>query len=267
MVVEKKKQKSSLRADMPFLEHLEELRGVLIQSAVAVVLLAVGGWFVSAPVLKFITAPAGKLVFLGPTEAFTLRIKVALFCGLFAGLPFVLYKLWGFAAPGLVQNEKKVLSIVVVGSTGLFLAGSAFSFFIIMPIAFTFLLGFGTEFLSPMISASNYFGFVTKLCLALGVLFQLPLVVSILTWIGVLDPRWLLKNWRYAIISIALVSALFTPPDIASQFLMGLPVIGLYFFSAFLSILIDRRKKRDAADEDDDENRDDGESDDGGEET
>ncbi len=123
-MVEKKKQKASLRADMPFLEHLEELRGVLIQSAIAVVLLAIAAWFVSAPVLKFITAPAGKLVFLGPTEAFTLRIKVALFCGLFAGLPFVMFKLWGFAAPGLLQNEKTMLGVVALGSTLLFLAGS-----------------------------------------------------------------------------------------------------------------------------------------------
>lgn len=237
-------EKTTLRADMPFLEHLEELRGVLIQAAAAVVVLALGAWFVSEPVLTFITAPAGKLVFLGPTEAFTLRIKVALLCGLFVGLPFVLFKLWGFVAPGLMQDEKKLVSVVVGGSTVLFFTGSAFSFFVIMPIALGFLLGFQTEHLQPMISAGNYFGFATKLCLALGILFQLPLVVSMLTWLGVLEPRWLLRNWRYAIVSIAVVSALFTPPDVASQFLMGLPVIGLYFFSAFLSIIIHKRKLR-----------------------
>ncbi len=236
-----------LRGDMPFLDHLEELRGVLIWSAAVVVALAAGAWFVSSPVLERITRPAGKLVFLGPTEAFTLRIKVALVTGLFAGLPFVLYKVWSFIAPGLLANEKKLLVVVVGGSTLLFVIGSLFSFFVIVPIAFSFLLGFGTSYLTPMISAGNYFGFVIKLSLALGIVFQLPLVVSLLTWIGILQPRWLLGNWRYAIVVIALVSALFTPPDIASQVLMGLPVIGLYFLSAFLSVLIDKRRKKDAA--------------------
>ncbi len=261
MEQEQKKQNTRLRADMPFLAHLEELRGVLIHSAIAVAVLGIASWFVSEPVLRFITDPGGELVFLGPTEAFTLRIKVALLCGLFGGLPYILYKLWGFIAPGLMLNERKMIAIVVGGSTILFFAGSAFSFFIIMPIALRFLLGFQTAFLTPMISASNYFGFVTRLCLALGIVFQLPLVVSLLTWVGILEPRWLLSNWRYALVSIALVSALFTPPDIASQFLMAVPVVGLYFFSAFLSMLIARRKKEiDGKDAEEGENRSDGEA-------
>ncbi len=239
---EDRKGKSSGK-DMPFLEHLEELRRVLIQSSLVVVVLAIGAWFISKPVLEIITKPAGQLVFLGPTEAFTLRIKVALLTGFFIAFPFIFYKIWTFVAPGLFKDERYILAIVVVGSSFLFTVGACFGYFILIPIALKFLLGFGTDFLEPMISAGNYFGFATRICIALGVVFQLPLVVSLSTWAGFVDPRWLLRNWRYAILGIALTSALLTPPDIASQALMGLPILGLYFLSAFLSLFIEKKKK------------------------
>lgn len=238
---------------MPLLDHLDELRGVLLQSSIAVVVLAIGSWFISRAALDILIHPAGKLVFLGPTEAFTLRVKVSLFIGFLAALPFLLYKVWSFVAPGLFSKEKRVLGILTSGSTVLFFVGASFGFFILVPIAFAFLLGFGTENLTPMISAGNYFGFVTKLVMAFGIVFQLPLVIALLTWADIVSPDWLLKNWRFAIVSIALCSALLTPPDIASQILMGLPVILLYFISAGLSMIIYRRKRKSDEDEPEDE--------------
>ena len=257
---ENKKEKERtgpMRREMPFLEHLEELRGVLLQSLIVVSLLAVGAWFISKPAVEILTRPAGELVFLGPTEAFTLRLKVALFIGFFVALPFVLFKVWSFIAPGLFDKEKKMLSLVVLVSTLLFLVGALFAFFVMIPFALTFLLGFGTETLRPMISAGNYFGFVTKLVIAFGIVFQLPLVVSMLTWAGIVKPDWLFRNWKFALVIIAASSAVLTPPDIASQMLMALPVTMLYFLSAFLSLAIAKRKREsEEASAEEDENGD-----------
>ncbi|MFH1681389.1 MAG: twin-arginine translocase subunit TatC [Candidatus Eisenbacteria bacterium] len=243
---------------MPFLEHLEELRSVLLQSALAVACLALGGWFVSEPALDLLTRPVGSLVFLGPTEAFTLRLKIALLLGFFAALPFVLYKVWRFVAPGLFERERRIIVLIVGASTLLFVAGAAFGFFVLVPIAIRFLLGFGTETLLPMISAGNYFSFVTKLLIGFGVVFQLPLAVSLLTYLGVLRPEWLLRKWRYAIVLIAAASAVLTPPDIASQILMGVPVLALYFLSTLLSFAVRRRGESDGSGAGDEEEEDEG---------
>lgn len=240
---EKAKEKRGSK-EMPFLDHLEELRGVLLQSFLVVGALAVGAWFAAPGAVDILTKPAGNLVFLGPAEAFTLRLKVALFLGFLVALPFVLYKAWSFVAPGLFEKERKALGLVVVASTLLFAVGAAFGFFVLVPFAFEFLLGFATENLRPMISAGNYFGFVTKLVLAFGVVFQLPLVVSMLTWAGLVKADWLLRNWKIALVVIAICSAFLTPPDVASQMMMGVPVTALYFLSAGLAVLIERRKKR-----------------------
>ncbi len=243
-----KKQSDLLRKkDMPFLDHLEELRGVLLQCVVVVGVLAIGAWFVSEPVLRAITRPIGNVVFLSPTEAFTLRVKVSLLTGFLAALPFVLFKAWTFVAPGLVQTERRFLTIAVFGSTVLFLGGASFAYFALIPLALQFLLAFGGDYMVPMITATSYFGFVSKLTLALGIVFQLPLVVAFGTYAGVIQPQWLLKNWRYAIVIIAFLSAAITPPDIASQILVGGPVVGLYFLSAAVSLLIRRRKKEQEA--------------------
>jgi len=243
------------RKEMPFLDHLEELRRVLLHSFFVIAVLAVGGWFLAERAIRILIEPAGVLVFLGPTEAFTLRLKVAVAIGFLIALPFVLYKVWTFVAPGLFEKEKTILSFVVGGSTLLFFGGAFFGFAVLVPFAFRFLLGFRTENLQPMISAGNYFAFVIKLVIAFGIVFQLPLVISLLTWAGFVRPGWLLKHWRIALVIIAACSALLTPPDIASQMLMAIPVTSLYFLSALLSLLIARRKKnRDReVDEDEDE--------------
>lgn len=231
------------KKDMPFLDHLEELRGVLLQCVIVVGVLAIGAWFVSDPVLRAVTRPIGNVVFLSPTEAFTLRVKVSLLTGFLAALPFVLFKAWTFVAPGLVKTERRFLTIAVFGSTILFLGGAAFAYFALIPLALQFLLAFGGDYMVPMITATSYFGFVSKLTLALGIVFQLPLVVAFGTYAGVIQPQWLLKNWRYAIVIIAFLSAAITPPDIASQILVGGPVIGLYFLSAGVSMMIKRKTK------------------------
>lgn len=272
MAGDRKRSGRADRKEMPFLEHLEELRGLLLQSALAIVLLACGAWFFSERALDYLVEPVGTLVFLGPADAFTLRLKVALLLGFLASLPFVLYKVWGFVAPGLFEGEKRAIALTVAGSTVLFLGGAAFGFLVFVPIAVRFLLGFATETLRPMISATSYFSFVAKMLLAFGIVFQLPLVVVILTYFGLLQPEWLLRQWRYAIVLIACVAAVLTPPDVASQVLMGLPVVALYFLSVALSFAIRRARRREkersddeeAADADD-EGEDDGEAEDEGE--
>ena len=221
---------------MSFLDHLEELRRALLTSLAVVLVLASAAWFVSGPALELLirTAGVGELVFLSPTEAFLTRIKVAFVLGLLAALPVILWRLWRFVLPALYAREARAIGFTVGLSTTLFLGGVAFAYLTVVPLAVKFLLGFGTPSLVPMISAGQYFGFVSKLCLGFGAMFQLPLVAMILGRIGLLTSKFLLDKWRHAIIVLAVVSALLTPPDLISQLLMLVPVLLLYGVSILL---------------------------------
>lgn len=230
---------------MPFLEHLEELRGALLASAFAVVLTSSAAWFVSGPVLEFLIRPVeGGLIFLSPTEAFTTRVKVAFVLGILLALPYVLHRAWRFVLPALYRREANALRMLVFGSTTLFLLGLALAYVGVVPVAIRFLLGFGTHSLRPMLTAGQYFGFVSKVCLGFGIVFQLPLVLSVLAWFGMVSSQGLLRKWRLGILIIVIVAAILTPPDVASQLLMAIPVVGLYFLSIVLVRRIEGRRSR-----------------------
>jgi sec-independent protein translocase protein TatC len=231
---------------MSFLDHLEELRVVLIVSIASILLLSIGAWFFSTPILDILisSVPVEGLYFHSPTEAFVVRIKVSLVVGFLIALPIILYKIWSFVSPGLFRSERRVLLPLGATSTLLFYGGVAFSYVILIPIVIRFLLSFGTDYLTPLISVSEYFIFVARLCLAFGIVFQLPLVIFILSVLGILNPRSLLKQWRWAVVICFVVSAMLTPPDLASQLLMALPMIVLLLAGILLSMLALRKKEK-----------------------
>jgi sec-independent protein translocase protein TatC len=258
---------------MTFLEHLEELRHVIIHSVIALLVALAASWFTSKWVLDWLiryTMPEGiPVVFLSPAEAFVNQLKVALAVALMLALPYIASRLWQFIVPGLLSHERKVIMPLSIASTILFYLGILFAFLTLVPIVIKILLAFGTGNLVPTIAIGYLLAFVLKLCLACGLVFQMPLVIAVLTHLGLVTPEWLMGRWRYAILIIFLLSAVLTPADAASQLILGLPVTGLFFLSVGVSKVIARRRiqrieeeyARGDHDEDDDDDDDDDDGD------
>lgn len=232
--------------EMGFLDHLEELRSVII-SIIAVWLgSSIVIWFLSGRLLDFLlsTIPVESLYFNAPVEAFMIRLKLSFVAGFLVSFPFVLFRVWAFVAPGLFEHERRVVFPLILPSAALFYAGVIFAYWVMVPIVLGFLVRFGTEMLAPLISVSKYFEFVARTCFAFGLVFQLPLVIIFLTWSGVVSSRTLLRQWRWAVLAIFVAAAVLTPPDPASQLLMALPLVVLFLASAVLALLIERRRSR-----------------------
>lgn len=233
-------------SSMGLLDHLGELRTVLIHSFLAGVVATILCWFWSADLLDIMIMPIKDqgVYFTSPNEAFLTRLKLSGAVGLFVVAPFIFFKIYGFILPGLYQRERKVVTPLLLVTTVLFYTGVSFAFFVVIPQVISFLLGFGTEGLLPLIGVGPYFGFVARLCLAFGLVFELPLLVLALSWIGVVNPRVLLHTWRYAVVAIAFLSAVLTPPDVVSQVMMAGPVLILYISSVLVALVVTRRKRK-----------------------
>jgi sec-independent protein translocase protein TatC len=177
-------------------------------------------------------------------EAFMIRMKISFVLGLMLAFPYVLFKVWSFVAPGLFSFERKRVYPFMMSSTTLFYAGVLFCYLILIPIVLGFLLGFGTEYLNPLLSVSSYFNFVARLCFVFGVVFQIPIVVLILSSLGLVTPRFLLRQWRYGVLVIFAGSAVLTPPDAISMVFMAVPILLLYILSILVAFVVVRRKRR-----------------------
>jgi sec-independent protein translocase protein TatC len=239
--------------EMTLIEHLSELRNRLFITIGAVALGAVAGWFLYAPVFRFLRQPfcdfmvdhpqlainpddPCRLVYSTPTEPFLLKIKVVLFLGLAVALPVVLYELWRFVTPGLTQRERRYAIPFVVSSVFLFILGAAFAFWT-LPRALNFLLGFaGTEGFVAALSIDKYIGFTMLVMLAFGLSFEFPVVLISLCVVGVLSSRQL-AHWRhYAILFIAVAAAVITPSqDFVTMTAMMIPLIIFYELSIWIS--------------------------------
>lgn len=217
---------------MSFTQHLSELRWRLIISTLAIAMGFAGSYAVAETIVSFLQRPFPKdLVFLAPTEAFFVNLKIALFSAIFFAMPVILFELWKFVAPGLYEHEKRYTLPFVFFSTLLFLIGGAFAYFLVLPVAIKFLLHFASDLIQPMISIGNYFTFAIKLILAFGVVFQFPSVIIFFNKVGILGVETLTKNRKYAILGTFSLAAILTPPDIFSQLLMAAPLIILYELS------------------------------------
>jgi sec-independent protein translocase protein TatC len=227
---------------LPLTAHLRELRKRLILSFIAV-----GTGFLlcyaladtlfnilAFPLLK-VMPTGGTLIFTSVAEAFFTYMKVAFIAGLILASPFVLYQIWAFVAPGLYRNEKRyVFPFVFLGSF-FFALGIVFGYFVAIPIGFKFLLGYATDFIKPMPSMKEYLSFSIKFLLAFGLVFEFPVILLLLSKIGVVDAQKLARQRKYAILLIFIFAAVMTPPDLISQVLMALPLMGLYELSIILS--------------------------------
>jgi sec-independent protein translocase protein TatC len=218
---------------MPFMEHLGELRVRIVRSlygvlAGAAIALPFSQWIVDW-LARPVTRLGYELVFTAPAEAFWVQMKVGLFGGLFLSAPVILWQVWAFIAPGLHQNEKKYAAPFVIIGSLMFLAGGAFALFVVTPYALTFLLGYARPGLKPMITIQNHIDFLLKFTLAFGIVFELPLALTLLARMGVVTARTLARHRKYAVLGAFVVSAVLTPtPDAFNQALMAGPLIVLY---------------------------------------
>jgi sec-independent protein translocase protein TatC len=240
-------------AEMPFLDHLEELRWRLIWSlaALGVGILLAFALLSQVDVIRFLEGPilpflqGRKLVFTHPGDPFSILLKSAFVLGLVIALPVILYQLWAFLSPALYQHEKRVVIPVLVGAAVLFAGGVALAFFIVLPVTLRFLLGLNTASLEPMITAGDYFGFAIGMSLAFGAVFELPIAILALTALGIVTPQMLRRYRRHAIILCAVGSALITPGgDPLSLMALFFPLYLLFEMSIALSAVLFRRRER-----------------------
>ena len=224
---------------MPFIGHLHELRGVLIKCAVALVITTVISLAFTTQILQFLIAPYGGILeTIDPTENVTTYFRVALTSGAVLAMPFLIYFVWSFIAPGLENKEKRYVRIIVPGATLLFILGVAFAWAIMLPAAIGFLSTFEPDIFKTSWRAAAYIPFVTSLMFWIGVAFELPLIVFFLAKLKIVTAKKLLSWWRFAVVAAAIVAALITPTvDPFNMALVMGPLILLYFLSVALAKL------------------------------
>ncbi len=225
------RDESAEEARMPITGHLEELRKRILVSLVAVGLGFAVSMTLTTPILKWLQRPLGEDVyFFSPTEAFWTHMKVAFFSGLFLASPVVLYEGWRFIAPGLYRRERRYALLFVLLSLFFLMLGLLFCAFIALPFAMQFLISFGTERgIKPLISIGMYIDFTLKFYLAFGLIFQLPLALTLLARMGFLTASFLARHRKYAFLINAVAAAILTPTsDIFNMMLMLIPLTVLY---------------------------------------
>ncbi len=223
---------------IPFTEHLEELRKRLIVCFIAVGVGFVLSYGFKEKLFQILTRPlirvmqtGDKLIFTGLPEAFFTYLKVAFLSGIILAAPVIFYEFWMFVAPGLYDKEKRLMVPIVVLSTVFFVGGAFFGYFIVFPYGFKFFLGFASEIIRPLPSMREYLGFASKLLLAFGLVFELPLIITFLARLGMVSVSFLKKNRKYALLLFFMGAAILTPPDVVTQIMMALPLILLYEIS------------------------------------
>ncbi len=247
---------------MTFWEHLAELRSRIVKMAIAFIIGAGVAWWFKEPLLIWLTKPfvsawnAGELSggvtlhFPAPQSLFVAYIKLSAFAGFVLALPILLYQLWAFVAPGLYSNEKRLGLPFVVASCGLFLAGGYFCWRVASPIAFQYFLSFagpvGSDALNvqPTVMIDEYIAFVSRMIIAFGVVFELPVLVFFLSVAGLVNHRHLIQFSRYFVVVAFVLGAVITPPDPMSQLLLAIPLCILYVISIGIAWIFHRRRTR-----------------------
>lgn len=218
-------------------DHLTELRTRLVYSLYAFVVMTGFAWAFSEYIFDFVRAPITPylpqkgLVFTAPTDKFMAHLKVSMLAGIITSCPIWIYQVWRFIEPGLYNKEKKYGRFFILFGIVLFLIGVSFAYFLVLPAAFKVLLSFGGTVDVPMITINDYLSFFMMTTLVFGAAFEMPLALTILGLMGIVSSAGLRRTRRYAIVGISVVAALFTPPDIISMLLLGIPLWILYEIS------------------------------------
>ena len=242
--------------EMPFLDHLEELRRRLFWIAGAVVIGVVLGFLLLSKldIIRVLERPilpllhGQKLIYTHPGTSFHILLNASLVLGIILASPVVVGQIWGFLAPALYAHEKRVVIPVLVSMVALFLAGISLSYFVVLPLTLRFLMGIESTALTPMISATDYFDFAISMCLAFGLVFEVPIAILALTALGLITPQFLSRYRRHAIVVCITAAAFITPgADPYSLFALAIPLYVLYELSVFVAQFAYRKRaKREA---------------------
>lgn len=240
---------------MSFFDHLIELRKRLINSLLGIGIGMIIGLALSKPGLNYVIRPMTEalkrnhlypaLYFTHPAGYAMLYINFGLYLGIGLAMPWVLYQVWLFVAPGLYKHERKAVVSFICSSMFLFLCGVAFGYYVMLPQVLTFVVEFSnTGSIKPWIDVNEYFSLILTVLLGLGVIFELPVVVFILSLFGIVTPKFMLKNFRYAMLLITVAAAIVTPtPDATTMLIFMAPMVGLYFLGVFVSYMVVRKKR------------------------
>lgn len=235
---------------MTFFDHLAELRKRLIYVIIAVVVGIAVCWFFIEDVFRVmmlpmidVLGPDKKMIFTSPTEAFVTYLKVAALAGVLVSTPVWMFQLWRFVAPGLFKNERIYIALFVFFGSFFFLGGAMFGYFEIIPYGYKFLIGnFHSDFYEALPTLKDTFSLSLKLLIAFGIAFELPVVIFFLARMGIVSAGWLLKKFRYAVLIIFVLAAIFTPPDVITQIGLGIPLCILYLLGVFVAFLFGKKK-------------------------
>lgn len=234
---------------MSLLEHLDELRRRIAISILAVLGGFLASWYFAKPIFNWLSLPlvqflpeGEKLAFTSLIDPFMLYIKVALLAGIFVASPVVLWQVWLFISPGLYRRERRVALPFLFATTFFFLAGGYFGYKVAFPMVCRFLLGVGSEF-RQVITVREYFSMASKVILGMGLVFELPVLILFLARLGVVTHRFLLRQFRFAVLGIFVVAAVITPtPDIATQSVFAVPMIALYLLGVLVAWAFGKRE-------------------------
>jgi sec-independent protein translocase protein TatC len=224
------------RGDMSLLEHLEELRKRIVWSVSVVLVLSIVAYLFAEQIFGILAKPLidalpgmqDKMVFTDLPEVFFVHIKVALFTGIVFSIPFLFYQIWRFVVYALNREEKRLLIPFITLSTVFFVTGALFCYFVVFPWGFRFFIGFSSDAVMPMITLSSYFKFAVRLILVFGIIFEMPILSAFLAHLGIISPKGLRSNRKYAVLGLFALAALITPPDAVTQLMLAGPMLLLY---------------------------------------
>jgi sec-independent protein translocase protein TatC len=232
--------------------HIAELRSRLIKIVLIYLVFFIIAFIFWKDIFQWMSAPLlealkyekdSKIIFTGLAEPFFTAVKISLFAGFFFSLPFILYQIWAFIAPGLYDHEKKLILPFVFWGTIMFTVGAAFAYYVVFPVGFKVLVTFGGAEFTAMPKMSEYVSFFGKLMLGFGIAFELPVVTYFLAKLGLVTDRTLIEFSRYAIVIIFILAAVLTPPDLFSQLAMATPLLILYGISILIAKIVNPEKK------------------------
>ncbi|EGO64394.1 twin-arginine translocase subunit TatC [Acetonema longum] len=222
-------------AEMTIVDHLQELRQRIIIALTAIIAGSTACYFFVEKIIAYIIRPAGKLYYMNPAEAFMAYIKTAVFSGFLLVLPIVLYQAWAFIVPALTRSERKLFVALMPVSVVLFYIGLAFSYFLVLPMAVTFFMGFATDTLQPMFSLGQYISFVISLLFPFGFIFELPLFIMVLAKMGIISSTFLVSKRKVVLVGAFVVGGVVSPtPDIFGQLMLALPLMLLFEMSVWV---------------------------------
>ncbi|MXX03896.1 MAG: twin-arginine translocase subunit TatC [Gemmatimonadetes bacterium] len=253
--------------EMSFLEHLEELRRAILKSVLAILIGMVLCFTFADYIINFLLSPTFQenlkteieIQAIRPAGMFTARVNISLLLGFALVLPYVLYQLWTFISPGLLDKEKKYVPLVIFFCCVLFLVGAAFAFYVLIPVMVRFFVQLHVPDIKPQWDIGFYIGLVNKMVLIMGVVFQMPAVVAFLTWLRILNAGVLKRVWRIALVVIFIAAAVITPTgDPYTQTLVAIPLVVLYFISMGIAALIGRSRRKAEEAKEEEEGDDDG---------